>query len=880
MTGRAEELDLVIKALTDTNASAGVVIAGPAGVGKTRLAREAAAVAARKGLLVRSVMGTNAARSIPLGVFSQWVPPAAGNPLTLVGQVIDTIAPEENDAPVLLVADDGHLFDDVSAFVVQQLAIRRRAAVLLTMRTGDTPPDALTSLWKDRHLLRLDLQSLSQRECNDLLAAALRGPVTDEAAQRAWDLTRGNMLFLRQVVEQEIAAERLALRDGKWSWVGPMAVSPTLIDVVQVYIGTAPQPVLDVLDTVSVGEPVELSVLTALAASDAIEDAERRGLITVSTTSTGAEVTNVGHPLFGEIRRTRNGHIRLRRLRGALVQAMMGGSDPVDPIRAGLLWMESDLPPDANVFSAAAWTAITRLDLVLTERFAAAAARAEERLDVTLLRAQMLILLNRGQEAAGVLETLDLPKLPDVLRANLYQLQATNLQFILGQPDAAWQYVDDALAVETGNVADALHAFRALQLATAARPTEALAVARAIDRDQLPPLPALLSIWALTIALGDLGHPMEASTYAQAGAELAAAAPEVTYQAVPLVDFHTAALVFGGYLADAIAAAERNLTLCADLPGISRSVATAILGMAVLYAGDIDQAVRLLSAALTDFDAHSTDNGVPYRANGMSYQFMTHYTEALARAGNTDAALAAMAQMQDARHPAFAFFEPDYLLATAWVAAAQEHASRAQSLAAKAADTARAHHQYAREVMCRQAGIQFGDTRHAPRLRELSTRVSGPRAPIAAAWADAVEHHDADTLMAVSADIESIGDRIAAADAAAHAARMFRRQNRRGAALTAAGRASRLIAQCSARTLATTACASPLPISDREREFAVLVAQGLSNKQIAQHLMVSVRTVDGHLSRMFNKLGLTSRAELAHLITESGYEPPSSGTIE
>lgn len=74
LTGRAEELDLVIKALTDTNPSAGVVIAGPAGVGKTRLAREAAAVAARKGLLVRSVMGTNAARSIPLGVFSQWVP--------------------------------------------------------------------------------------------------------------------------------------------------------------------------------------------------------------------------------------------------------------------------------------------------------------------------------------------------------------------------------------------------------------------------------------------------------------------------------------------------------------------------------------------------------------------------------------------------------------------------------------------------------------------------------------------------------------------------------------------------------------------------------------------------------------------------------------
>ena len=863
LTGRTEELGVIIEALRGDHA--GIVIAGPAGVGKTRLAREAAEVASRRGFVVRSVIGTNAAQQIPLGVFSQWLPLTGESPLNLVGQVIDAVATSTSGAPVLVVADDGQLFDDTSAFVLQQLVVRGRAKVLLAIRTGEQAPDTLTSLWTGRHLRRLDLQSLSRRECDGVLAAALGGRVTDGVAERAWTITRGNMLFLRHVIEQEVAAGRLAVRDGQWSWVGPMSVSPTLNDVVQMRIGAAPAAVLDVLDTVTAGEPVELPVLTALAGQDAIDEAQARGLITV----TDGEVVHIGHPLFGDIRRASSGQVRLRRLRGELVQALVSRGEPVDPVRLGLLWSDSDLAPDLNVFVAAAWTAITRLDLVLTERFAAAAVRAGGGLDATLLRIQMLILLNRGREAATELESLDLQALPPEIRANVYQLWASNLEFILGRPSASWQFVEQALAVETGDAAAALEAFRALQLATAARPDEAVAVAQALDRAPLPPLPALLSIWALTIGLGDLGRPLEASDAAQAGAALAAAAPEVAYQAVPLVDFHSAALAFGGYVVEAVTAAERNYEVCADLPGISRSVATAILGMSVLYAGDIGRAIRLLGTALAEFDAQGADVGVPYRANGMSYQFMVHHTEALARHGDIDAALAALTQMEQARHPAFAFFEPDHLIATAWVAAAQGHLTRARQLAVEAADTARTHHQFAREVMCRQAGVQFGDRRHRARLAELSELVEGPRVQAVSAWAAALANHDGAALVSVSADLELMGDRVAAADAAAQAALAFRRRDRRGAALTAVDRAGRLSRECGAHTPAVVACTSSLPLSDRERECAVFVAEGLSNKQIAQHLTVSVRTVDGHLNRIFAKLGTSSRAELARMIRES-----------
>ena len=53
------------------------------------------------------------------------------------------------------------------------------------------------------------------------------------------------------------------------------------------------------------------------------------------------------------------------------------------------------------------------------------------------------------------------------------------------------------------------------------------------------------------------------------------------------------------------------------------------------------------------------------------------------------------------------------------------------------------------------------------------------------------------------------------------------------------------------------------PLTDREREVLQLVAQGLSNKDIAQKLYLSVRTVEGHLANIYGKLQVKSRTEAA-----------------
>jgi DNA-binding CsgD family transcriptional regulator len=63
--------------------------------------------------------------------------------------------------------------------------------------------------------------------------------------------------------------------------------------------------------------------------------------------------------------------------------------------------------------------------------------------------------------------------------------------------------------------------------------------------------------------------------------------------------------------------------------------------------------------------------------------------------------------------------------------------------------------------------------------------------------------------------------------------------------------------------------ASPLALLTRtERTVATLVAQGLTNRQIAEQLFVSPRTVDAHLAHIFRKLDIRSRARLAALMVD------------
>jgi DNA-binding NarL/FixJ family response regulator len=81
------------------------------------------------------------------------------------------------------------------------------------------------------------------------------------------------------------------------------------------------------------------------------------------------------------------------------------------------------------------------------------------------------------------------------------------------------------------------------------------------------------------------------------------------------------------------------------------------------------------------------------------------------------------------------------------------------------------------------------------------------------------------------------------------------------------------IAKQLTRSLVASKPQTVTALTDREREILVLVAQGLSNQQIADALVISERTARTHVSNILSKLGLASRTQAALLAIREGIAP-------
>ncbi|PXX06321.1 helix-turn-helix transcriptional regulator [Mycolicibacterium moriokaense] len=860
LTGRSEEMRAIEAAILASDVS-GIVIRGAAGVGKSRIARDALSAAVSRGCEGRWAVGTSAAHTLPLGAFTLWAQSGVTNAVQLVRGVIESVTASPAEATVVVVVDDVHLLDDLSTFVVQQIVARGAAKVILTVRDGDPIPAAVQEIWRGGQFARLDLRPLSREESSLLLSGTLGGSVDPDAAQRLWALTRGNVLYLRNVVEQEVADGRLEMHDGHWWWVGDPIVAPSLVELIESRIGDLPAPVADVIDALAVGEPIGLAALTRIADPAAVEEADTRGLIMVGPVVGGVEV-RVAHPLYGEVRRKRAAPTRLRRLRG-LVATELAASDDRDDIRVvvrrATLSLDSDLTADANLLVSAAHGAVWFADLPLADRLAEAAIRAGARPEANFVRAHALSWLSRGEQADAVLAEIDTSQLTDDDRARLAFLRASNMLWVLADPARAKELIDDASRTAPPQARSYIDAFLTVYWFAMDQPALAIRASEKLALDDLPGVVDAEMAWALAVMAADAGRTTDAVAVADAGYAVATRSFDAPQMRFNIADAHVSALLLAGRVQDAVDVAERVRQQAADLPGAAHLLGAAVAGRAALGAGHLDTACSLLeqaAAALSD-SGHSL---------GWGYRYHFPRSTAQAMRGSIGDAAAGFAAVDETRRP-FRSLDFERSLARAWVAAGEGAVSEAIAILLSAAERAGTNGQFAVEVMCLQIVTQFGGRSGAPRLRELEAIVEGPRVGVAARCAEALRDGDAAGLASVSEDFERMGDLVAALDAAAHAAVEYRRQDLRGTALGCSTRADALARQCGgANTPALRQASVELPLTDRQREIAMLIAEGLSGPAIAERLSLSIRTVESHVSRAMKKTGTTSRDELANLL--------------
>jgi DNA-binding CsgD family transcriptional regulator len=124
-------------------------------------------------------------------------------------------------------------------------------------------------------------------------------------------------------------------------------------------------------------------------------------------------------------------------------------------------------------------------------------------------------------------------------------------------------------------------------------------------------------------------------------------------------------------------------------------------------------------------------------------------------------------------------------------------------------------------------------------------------------------------LLAVADTYADLGAFHTAAEAADMAAARHASAERVRAAAAAAARRDELLRECDAGPLPWWPSYQRHDLSPREREVSLLAARGLSNRTIADELVLSVRTVENHLRSAYVKLGITRRGELVAALRAS-----------
>lgn len=856
--GRAELVEAVSVALDDRRA---VVLSGPAGLGKTRAAIEVAATLTAAGVTTTRVVASPATSPVPLAPFAHLIGGETG--AAAVTAVLAAIGADRRRgaADPVLVVDDLHLLDDASATVVHQVATSGNARVLATRRAGAAVPTAVERLLLEPAVTTIDVEPMSDEAICAMAEAALGGPFDRRSREMLASMAGGNPLFAHELVEGSIAGGRLTRHGGVWQLDGDPTATPLLEEVVLARLAPLPTAEREAVELLTVGGALDLALLDRIVGSEALEHLERLELITAVPLPDGSVRVDVAHPLYRELVRARLGAIARMRLSRTLALAV-GAPDASRPVTANLrsvVWHVRgglDVEPDQLV--AAGHHLLNAGDPALGAELAEHAF-----VQTRSTRAAMLASWCHGQ-------TGDHTRAIDVIREArdattdgweraAMRLRVAEELWWTGRREAGAAELDAGADDPPGPWHDLLDAQRGVfamldgDVAGARRYCEPL-----LDHQHL---------WvrfASAVAMGNVGvvsdEPDRAiEVCARAHAEAMADDVEL----VGGVGIHLAiqlnALVHAGQLELAHALALGAHAEAAQQPSIQvRAWAATLLARSASFVGDISTTSRAAAEAERLWIRSGHEGVAAWCAAGLA--------QAQVQLGATDEAAETLARLDGYDRSGFGQYEATVPVARAWLAQATGDRATAAAELQRAASLTGSRGQ---TTLLSWVWHDAARLDLLSLLPEFETWQRPEQAFSAARW-DFVRARvtgDGAAMADIGERFEALGARLYAAESFALASAAQRRAGDAKASARLDGRAGALAAELGGVvTPPLSNRASVGLLSAREHEIASLAASGLSNRQIAQRLVVSERTIENHLYRAFIKLGISSRDELAAAI--------------
>ncbi len=728
----------------------GAVLVGPAGVGKTLLARAAAEkfTTSDHPVEVRWVAGTAPERTVPFGAFRGLVQlTEIGRPAAVLRAARQSLTAGGRE--LLLVVDDAHLLDNLSATLVYQLALNDSARLIVTVDSAADSPDAVTALWLDNLLARIDVQPLDAGRTAALLNSLLSEPPDAATAEEAFRRSDGNPLYLRRLV-----ADGGLLRTGEgWQWGDRRA----LAGVIDGYLGDLPAPVHAVLDCLAVAEPLSRTDLAALTSAQATDDAETVGAVT----SDHESMVYAAHPLYAERARASLTADRARELRTSVVAQLSQrpSAGVSDQLRLAALAMQSDRPAELAEQVGAAQQALRLGGPALAERLARAALDQSGGLAARLALASALAWQGRGREAGGLLAAVNPDALSDADLLAWALPRAANQFWMLNEPERATTFLlttrNRVTSLAGRATLDALAATFAMNAGT---PLRALRIAEEVLA--APHASEVAVSWAASAAA------LSSARTGRFGDVDALAARAVAGEHPGLLRFtsgfaRVTTLLMMGQLRAARSLAQRY-TDFAELQQPGRAIGEVLVAYVAIAQGDFGTAVELLEPAA---DALSRTG---YSWGPLALMLLT---QALGQRGEQVAAAKAFSRAENGHGLKSALFTPELALAKAWSRAARGDPTGAIDAARQGVEAAERGGQSAIALRALQDAARLGDTRAVFRAERLSLEVDCVLGRLTVTHARALAMGDAAALSEVAADLADVGLRSAAADAASQAQR-------------------------------------------------------------------------------------------------------------